>query len=109
MLMVGGEEMHKSLGNFWALKDALTSVAPEELRFFFLNAHYRSPIDFAPAALDEAKAAYRRIRDGLENLRAAEPTAAESGPADADLRNAATTAVASFAVAMDDDFNTREA
>ena len=109
MLMVKGEEMHKSLGNFWTIRDALTRVSPEELRFFLLNSHYRSPIDFTLEGLDEAKAAYRRIRDGLEGLRAAHRTAPESGPADADLRNSVKSASPAFTAAMDDDLNTREA
>ncbi len=109
MLMVGDEEMHKSLGNFWALRDALKIVSADELRFFLLNAQYRSPINFTAAGLEEAKAAYRRVRDGVGNLRAAEATAPEAGRGDAALRTAVETARAKFTAAMDDDFNTREA
>jgi len=109
MLMVGGEEMHKSLGNFWALKDALKVAAPEELRFFLLNAHYRSPLDFTAAGLEEARAAYRRLRDGVESLRAAARAGKESGPGDAGLRKATDDANRDFFAAMDDDVNTREA
>ena len=109
MLMVGGEEMHKSLGNFWAVKDALKAVAPEELRFFLLNAHYRSPIDFTLEALEEAKAAYRRIRDAWGSLRAAERAGRDAGRGDDALRAAAAAALRAFTEAMDDDFNTREA
>jgi len=109
MLMVGGEEMHKSLGNFWALKDALKVVTGDELRFFLLNAQYRSPINFTMAGLEEAKAAYRRVRDGVANLGAAEASAPESGKGDATLKAAAAKAREKFTAAMDDDVNTREA
>jgi cysteinyl-tRNA synthetase len=109
MLMVSGEEMHKSLGNFWAVKDALKVVSPDELRFFLLNAHYRSPIDFTTAGLEEARAAYRRIRDSVANLRAAEARAPETGKGDAAVRAGVATACEKFTAAMDDDFNTREA
>ena len=109
MLMVAGEEMHKSMGNFWAVKDALKAVAPEELRFFLLHAHYRSPIDFTLEALEEAKAAYRRIRDAWGSLRAAERSGRDAGPGDPALRAAGATALRAFTEAMDDDFNTREA
>ncbi|OGS49650.1 MAG: cysteine--tRNA ligase [Euryarchaeota archaeon RBG_16_68_12] len=109
MLMVSGEEMHKSLGNFWSVADALKAVAPEELRFYLLNAQYRSPIDFTREALEEAKAAYRRIRDGVGNLRAAERAAAEKGPGDEGLLRATLAAMERFREVMDDDFNTREA
>ena len=109
MLIVKGEEMHKSLGNYWSVADALRVVSPEELRFFLLNAQYRSPIDFTREALDEARAAHRRIRDAVENLRAAEATAKDAGPEDAALRAAAAKAREGFEASMDDDFNTREA
>ncbi len=109
MLMVSGEEMHKSLGNYWSAADALKVVAPEELRFYLLNAQYRSPIDFTREALDEAKAAYRRIRDGVGNLRAAERVAGEKGPGDEALLRATVAALERFREVMDDDFNTREA
>ena len=108
MLMVKGEEMHKSLGNFWSVADALKVVAPEELRFFLLNAQYRSPIDFTREALEEAKAAYRRIRDAVGNLRAAERVAGEAGPGDEALLRASVAALERFAEVMDDDLNTRE-
>ena len=109
MLMVAGEEMHKSLGNFWALKDALKVVSGDELRFFLLNAQYRSPINFTQAGLEEASAAYRRVRDGVVNARTAERVAPASGSGDAGLKAAVATARAGFTAAMDDDFNTREA
>ncbi len=109
MLMVKGEEMHKSLGNFWAVRDALARWDPEVLRFFFLNAHYRSPIDFSPEAIDEASRSYARLRETVANLEASRRKASESGPADADLRSATRRALEAFDEAMSDDFNTREA
>jgi len=109
MLMVKGEEMHKSLGNFWSVRDALKRVSQEELRFFLLNAHYRSPIDFTLEGLDEARVAYRRIREAYESLRAEERADRETGPGDTPLQSAAATATREFTEAMDDDFNTREA
>jgi len=109
MLMVKGEEMHKSLGNFWAVKDALARWDPEVLRFFFLNAHYRSPIDFSPEAIDEAGRSYARLRETVANLEASRRKASESGRADADLRSATRRTLEAFDEAMSDDFNTREA
>ena len=109
MLMVKGEEMHKSLGNFWAVKDALVRWDPEVLRFFFLNAHYRSPIDFSPEAIEEASRSYERLREALRNLEAARRSPPETGAADAALSTATQRARANFDEAMSDDFNTREA
>ncbi len=109
MLMVKGEEMHKSLGNYWTVSDALERWEPEVLRFFFLNAHYRSPVDFSPEALDEAARSYERLRETVRSVEADRRRAAETGKADADLRAGTTKALAAFDAAMSDDFNTREA
>ena len=81
------------------------------MRFYLLNGHYRSPIDFSDAALDEAAAAHDRLAATLHRYRAAAASADASpqGAAAGALRDAVATARADFGVAMDDDFNTREA
>ncbi len=109
MLMVKGEEMHKSLGNFWTVSDALARWDPEVLRFFFLNAHYRSPIDFSPEALDEAGRSYARLRETVQGIDAERRRAPGTGKGDAGLRAATTKTLSAFDAAMSDDFNTREA
>ncbi len=109
MLMVKGEEMHKSLGNFWATVDALKLWEPEVIRFFFLNAHYRSPIDFTPEAIEEAGRSYGRLRETVRNVDAARREAPQAGKADADLKAATRKALDDFDAAMSDDINTREA
>ena len=109
LLNIKGEKMSKSLGNFWALKDALREYDGEVLRFFLVYAHYRSPIDFSPESLVEAKASYARITESIANLDAELRGAAAAGPEDAQLRSAAKRAREAFEAAMDDDFNTREA
>ena len=109
LLNVKGEKMSKSLGNFWALKDALAQYDGEVLRFFLVYAHYRSPIDFTAESLEEAKAAYARLVETVSNLAAELRGAPPTGPQDTVLRDAAKHARKSFETAMDDDFNTREA
>ncbi len=109
MLMVKGEEMHKSLGNFWATVDALKLWEPEVIRFFFLNAHYRSPIDFTSEAMEEAGRSYARLRETFRNADAARRRATEKGKADGELEAATQRALEAFEGAMSDDFNTREA
>lgn len=109
MLMIKGEEMHKSLGNFWAVKDALARYGPEVVRFFLLNAHYRSPIDFTLEAMEEAERSYGRLRETIRSLDAERRRAATRGKADADLSAATSRVLAAFDDAMSDDFNTREA
>lgn len=109
MVMVAGEEMHKSLRNYWSVSAALKVYEPEVIRFFLVNAQYRGPVDFTPELLDEAKRSYDRLRETARTVDAERRRAPESGKADHDLRAASTKALAEFDAAMSDDFNTREA
>ncbi|HYM41034.1 MAG TPA: cysteine--tRNA ligase [Thermoplasmata archaeon] len=109
MLMIKGEEMHKSLGNYWAVKDAVARWDPMVLRFFFLNAHYRSPIDFSPEAVEEAGRSYERLLEATRNLEAALRSPPDNGRGDAALEAATARVRSAFDRAMSDDFNTREA
>ncbi|MDP6534536.1 MAG: cysteine--tRNA ligase [Candidatus Poseidoniia archaeon] len=104
-LTVDKEKMSKSLDNFFLVRDVLKHASAEVVRFYLLNAHYRSPIDFSGAALDEAAAAHDRLAATLHRYRAA---SGGDGQPEA-LRDAVGTARADFTTAMDDDFNTREA
>jgi cysteinyl-tRNA synthetase len=61
LVRIGGEKMSKSLGNSLLVDEMVRRVRPAELRYFLAQAHYRSPIDYSPAALAEAATAYRRI------------------------------------------------
>ena len=109
MLMVKGEEMHKSLGNFWSVKDALARFEPEVIRFFLVNSQYRSPVDFTLDGLEEAQRSYGRLRETVRTLEAERRRAPEAGKADSNIRSATTMALSAFDTAMSDDFNTREA
>jgi len=110
-LTIDKEKMSKSLDNFFLVRDVLQHSSAEVVRFYLLNGHYRSPIDFSDAALDEAAAAHDRLAATLHRYRAAAASADVSpqGAAAGALRDAVATARADFGVAMDDDFNTREA
>lgn len=109
MVMVKGEEMHKSLRNYWPVAAALKLYEPEIIRFFLVNVQYRGPIDFAPDLIDEAKRSYGRLRETVRTVDAERRRAPEGGKADAALRAATQKALADFDAAMSDDFNTREA
>jgi cysteinyl-tRNA synthetase len=61
LLGLAGEKMSKSLGNSLLVTDVLTRVRPAELRYYLVQAHYRSLLEFSEEALDEAAAAYQRI------------------------------------------------
>ena len=60
---MAGEKMSKSLGNVLSIDNMLEDVRPVELRYYLGSAHYRSVLEYSPAALQEAAVAYRRIED----------------------------------------------
>jgi len=112
MLMVRGEEMHKSLGNMITLRQAFERYDPLALRFFILGGHYRSQLDFTDEAVRAADKGLRRIlgtvRAVRERLRAAR-SAGAGGEADAGVLAELGEARVRFEEAMDDDFNTPQA
>ncbi|MCS6890354.1 MAG: cysteine--tRNA ligase [Rhodovarius sp.] len=79
MLLVGGEKMSKSLGNFLTVRDILARGpwAGEAFRLLLLRTHYRAPLDFSFAALDACKA---ELDDFYAML--ARPAPAAEAPAD---------------------------
>lgn len=114
-VQVNSEKMSKSLGNFQTIRDILESYLPETLRFFLVGKHYRSPIDFSLANMDEAERGQKRV---YECLRAVDQAlAAESRkkatPAAltqlADLKNEVAALDAAFMEALEDDCNTAAA
>ena len=92
---VNEEKMSKSLGNFFTVREILIRYRPEEVRYFILASHYRSPLNYTEDNLDQARAALARLYIALRGLGAA-------AQVDEDYQQR-------FNVAMDDDFNTAEA
>lgn len=98
-VQVNSEKMSKSLNNFFTIREVLKQYHPEVLRYFIAASHYRSPLNYSDAALDQAKQALERFYatlGALVNPAAGEPASASSYEA-------------RFAGAMNDDFNTPEA
>ncbi len=62
------EKMSKSLGNFLTLHEALQKYSAETLRFYFLSAHYRSPLDLSDEILEASKKGIEKIKDWLAYL-----------------------------------------
>ena len=60
-VMVGGEKMSKSLGNFTSLTDLLARTDPRAYRLLVLRSHYRSPIEVTPATIADAERALARL------------------------------------------------
>jgi len=76
MITISGQKMGKSLGNFITLEEFFTgkhkllekAFSPMTIRFFILQAHYRSTIDFSSEALMSAEKGFQRLMEGLENI-----------------------------------------
>lgn len=76
MITINGQKMGKSLGNFITLEQFFTgkhpsltqAYSPMTIRFFILQAHYRSTVDFSNEALQAAEKAYNRLMDGWHNM-----------------------------------------
>jgi cysteinyl-tRNA synthetase len=66
MVNLSGEKMSKSLGNTLQVREIVRQWRPVEVRYYLGAAHYRSTIEYTPAALDEAASAYRRIENFVE-------------------------------------------
>jgi cysteinyl-tRNA synthetase len=94
---VDEQKMSKSLGNFFTIREVLKKYDAEVVRFFILRAHYRSPLNYSDAHLDDAKAALARLYTALKPV---------SKASDKPIEDSYTQR---FKEAMDDDFNTPEA
>jgi cysteinyl-tRNA synthetase len=93
---VDEEKMSKSLGNFFTVREILKNYEAEDVRYFILASHYRSPLNYTQVNLDNSKAALTRLYTALYGL----------SPANSAADNQYTQA---FHAAMSDDFNTPEA
>jgi len=96
-VQVDEEKMSKSLGNFFTVREILQRYQPEEVRYFILSSHYRSPLHYSDDNLDKARGALQRLYTALRDCEAAD--GGETEPA----------CVERFRAAMNDDFNTPEA
>jgi cysteinyl-tRNA synthetase len=94
---VDNEKMSKSLGNFFTIREVLKQYDAEVVRFFILRAHYRSPLNYSDAHLDDAKLALTRLYTALRDV-----------PANANIANDSLY-YQRVMEAMQDDFNTPEA
>jgi cysteinyl-tRNA synthetase len=89
--------MSKSLGNFFTIRDVLKQYDAEVVRFFILRAHYRSPLNYSDAHLDDAKGALTRLYTALAGIDLG------AGTPEVDWNEAHAQRLRE---AMDDDFNT---
>jgi cysteinyl-tRNA synthetase len=118
-IKVDHEKMSKSLGNFVTIRDILKVCHPEILRFFVLQSHYRSPLDFSDEVLNEARIAMNRLYETLKRIRdifasdqALTPVSVkeeELPEKEKALQERIRTLPDRFREGMDDDFNTARA
>jgi cysteinyl-tRNA synthetase len=114
MVTIDGQKMSKSLGNFITLEQLFEgdhpkleqAYSPMTVRFFILQAHYRSPIDFSNQALQAAEKGLQRLMNALELLSKLDHQEADTDQAlDEEIRSLC----ASCYEHMSDDFNTAKA
>ncbi len=94
---VDEEKMSKSLNNFFTVREVLDVYTGEEIRFFVINSHYRSPLNYSSDQLDSARAALRRLYTALRGTQNQPELGVDQSFIDR------------FDKAMNDDLNTSEA
>jgi len=95
-IRVNDEKMSKSLNNFFTIREVLREYKAADIRFFILNSHYRSQLNYGTDQLDAAHASLSRLYTAMRGL----PESLPAAYTDYEKR---------FIAAMDDDFNTPEA
>ena len=96
---VDNEKMSKSLGNFFTIREVLQQYDAETLRFFMVRTHYRSPLNYSDAHLDDARGALKRLYTALASV----------PPAPLDAIDWSNPFAQRFGAAMDEDFGTPDA
>ena len=110
-LNIDNKKMSKSEGNFFTVRDISKMYDLQVLRFFMLNAHYRSPLNFSAELMDSAKNSLDRILNAFEKLRDFEKKASGDNMTEAERVDFHEIILSKqkFEASMDDDFNTADA
>lgn len=110
-LNIDNKKMSKSLGNFFTVREIGEKYDLQVLRFFMLQAHYRSPLNFSAELMEAAKNSLERIRTAAKNLQflADHAETEELREVEEKLLTDAKEYVTKFKAAMEDDFNTADA
>ena len=105
-LRVNGEKMSKSLGNFFTLRDLIEKGwTGREIRYVLINAHYRSGLNFAFSALDDARKSLEKIDRCVERLAQTAKTSSSGASASRLPRSEFSAPLAKFTEAVNDDLN----
>jgi len=109
MITINGQKMGKSLDNFITLEEFFTgkhpglsqAYTPMTIRFFILQAHYRSTLDFSNEALQAAEKGLKKLLSGIETLRKIIPSDTSDSSSTSNIRQL----MDGCYEAMNDDFN----
>ena len=104
-ITIHNEKMSKSKNNFFTVEDILKEYPGEVVRFFILQTHYRSPLDFSEDRIKEAQTSLGRLLTTQGYVQELAKKTGDSNTAAA-LAEKAAACKAAFDAAMDDDFNT---
>jgi cysteinyl-tRNA synthetase len=106
-VQIDNEKMSKSLNNFFTIRDVLSRFDAEVVRFFIARAHYRSPLNYSDAHLNDARQGLTRLYTALRDADDAHAAADDASATDAAFSvDWSTPYAARFRAAMNDDFNT---
>jgi len=94
---IDDEKMSKSLGNFFTVREILQRYRAEDVRYFVLASHYRSPLNYSDQMLDAAGAALSRLYTALRDVEITQ------------MDDSSKVYIQRFEEAMNEDFNTAEA
>ena len=110
-LNIDNRKMSKSLGNFFTVREIGEKYDLQVLRFFMLNAHYRSPLNFSAELMEASKNSLERIITCVEQLKHLLETAqkAEMTETEKALEVEVLEYVKKYENSMEDDFNTADA
>ncbi len=112
-LNIDNKKMSKSEGNFFTVREICEQYDPQVVRFFMLNSHYRSPLNFSKDLMESAKNSLTRILTAIGQLEFLLSSDALLGgevtEAETKLLNEADGLHAKYKAALDDDFNTADA
>lgn len=106
-ISIDNEKMSKSLGNFITVRDAAKEYGYETIRYFMISAHYRSPINYSPLSMEQAKNGLERLYNCVDNLEFLIEKG--GGGAKSELFGELSRYRERFIAAMDDDLNTADA
>ena len=106
---VDGKKMSKSLNNFFTVRDIREQYSGDVIRFFLLSGHYRSPINFSDALMEQSKQGYERIATAIETLEFLKTNGTDEPMADEAAKIASLDQYRDkFVEVMDDDLNTAD-